>query len=553
MTDVVDVLHERPRACLDEQALQQTLTFAFATGGGSDAFARLFSRVQLAPSEYDATCFSHDLFLETFVDRCLASRGEDAVPFQRAPLLKLISAPPTSMEDVHLRQEIFRELLDSPELVKGCSLAWARIQELRCQLESAEIGKRSNAIARRLEILRSVSALPDVLEMVFGDCHSSLARIAAFARSQADLAAFGNLRALIDHDDHLASLDLRVRIGREGQIRHLAILHATENVLNPLHRSAVRRLWGRIVALFRGYSIYEREVLGRLVEGVFDGVAPFIGSVLQLGLQLEFYIAFCALAEKARCHELAMSLPRLYGPDDSGQTHLQQLFNPFLMLDGQVPVPCDVDMGESCVVLLTGPNSGGKTRLLQALGLAQLLAQCGAPVPARMAVLRHRTGMFVSLVHGASANQREGRLGTELMRIRRLFERLGPHELVLLDELCSGTNPSEGEEIVELVIDLLDQLQPQAWISTHFLQFASRLEKAPVTSSLRFLQVALDEQQRPLYQFEPGVATTSLAAQTAERLGVTREALEALIAEKRARAGADSDATFEPKRRQRSG
>jgi DNA mismatch repair protein MutS2 len=153
-------------------------------------------------------------------------------------------------------------------------------------------------------------------------------------------------------------------------------------------------------------------------------------------------------------------------------------------------------------------------------------------VPAQSARLAWRTGMFVSLVHESSADQREGRLGTELIRIRRLFERIGFRDLVLLDELCSGTNPSEGEEIVELVIALLHRLRPQALICTHFLQFAARLAQQPPIGDLTFLQVELDAHQKPVFRFVPGVATTSLAAQTAERLGVTREALEALIEKK---------------------
>ena len=76
---------------------------------------------------------------------------------------------------------------------------------------------------------------------------------------------------------------------------------------------------------------------------------------------------------------------------------------------------------------------------------------------------------------------------------------------------CSGTNPSEGEEIVELVIALLNELAPQAWVSTHFLQFAARLQEQRPVDSLRFLQVAMDSHQQPCYTFVPGVATTSLA------------------------------------------
>src|SRR5690606_38738803 len=129
------------------------------------------------------------------------------------------------------------------------------------------------------------------------------------------------------------------------------------------------------------------------------------------------------------------------------------------------------------------------------------------------------------------ADQTEGRLGVELMRIRTLFERLPPGAMVILDELCSGTNPSEGEEIFELVIDMLGRLRPQALITTHFLEFAARLSHEKRLTDLRFLQVVLGKDQEPTYQFAEGVARTSLASKAAARLGVTGEQLLALVEE----------------------
>jgi DNA mismatch repair protein MutS2 len=120
-------------------------------------------------------------------------------------------------------------------------------------------------------------------------------------------------------------------------------------------------------------------------------------------------------------------------------------------------------------------------------------------------------------------------LGMELMRIRALFERLPPGAMVLLDELCSGTNPSEGEEIFELVVSMLSKLEPQAFITTHFLAFAARLERERKIPGLGFLQVELGADRRPTYQFARGVAETSLAGHAAERLGVTGEQLLSLI------------------------
>ncbi len=78
-------------------------------------------------------------------------------------------------------------------------------------------------------------------------------------------------------------------------------------------------------------------------------------------------------------------------------------------------------------------------------------------------------------------------------------------------------------------MNLLGELRPAAFITTHFLAFARRLSNE--SSSLEFLQVELDAQERPTYRFAPGVATTSLAHKTAKRLGVTESALRALVLE----------------------
>jgi DNA mismatch repair protein MutS2 len=223
---------------------------------------------------------------------------------------------------------------------------------------------------------------------------------------------------------------------------------------------------------------------------------------------------------------------------------MEGLYNPLLLAAGVNPVACDVSAAPAAVVVVTGPNSGGKTRMLQAVAIAQLLAQGGFFAPMRRGQLPRATGLFASLFEEARADQPEGHLGMELLRIRRLFDRLDPGGLVVLDELCSGTNPSEGEEIARLVLSLLPDLGAHAFVTTHLLKFAASLQASQESSAsgsefrgrgpeTSFLQVELDARERPTYRFVTGVAKTSLALATAARLGVTREELEELIARKR--------------------
>jgi DNA mismatch repair protein MutS2 len=421
-----------------------------------------------------------------------------------------------------------------PELRTAVERTWLQIGELITRLEASDRGKRYDAIGRRIDILRDVKHTLDLIDTGFASAKSGLSRIATLARRVRESKGYKDLCDLLDHEGHLATVDLRVKLGQDGRLRGFEIIRAAENSQNPFYIGPLRRFFARISMLTRGYRMREAELMGRLANQVFDGVQEAVVALLALGLDLEFYLAALALRERAASAGLEMCLPEFIEAEKDGEgAEFEALFNPLLLLESKPPRPCDLKLGASALVVITGPNSGGKTRLLEAVGLSQLLAQAGMFVPARRARLRFRDGLFVSLIQEVTADQQEGRLGTELLRIRRMFERLDFNSLVILDELCSGTNPSEGEGIFELVVSLLAELEPQALITTHFLEFAARLSKERPVAGLGFLQVELDANNDPTYGFVPGVAPTSLAGRTAERLGVTREALEALVREKK--------------------
>jgi len=251
---------------------------------------------------------------------------------------------------------------------------------------------------------------------------------------------------------------------------------------------------------------------------------------------LELYLAALGFRELAAEKGLVVALPTIVDAPAAGTAVdrvTEGLFNPLLFLQNARPVACNLPAARhDALVVVTGPNSGGKTRLLQAVALTQLLGQVGIFVPASRAHLVRAPGMFLSLVAEGDAGQVEGRLGTELLRIRQLFEQLEPGSIAILDELCSGTNPQEGEAIFEMVLSLLPKLRPQVFVSTHFLGLAARLERERPVAGLAFLQVELDAEERPTFRFVSGVAKTSLAHKVAARLGVTQVELEALVSAK---------------------
>ncbi len=283
--------------------------------------------------------------------------------------------------------------------------------------------------------------------------------------------------------------------------------------------------------VWHGAHLSNREIVNRLLHEVFKKIAPSLIPLFELIGHLEFYLAALGFRDAARQRGLEVSFADL-APDRP--IRVRRAYNPLLFQQPEPPVPADVTRhAERGTTLVTGPNSGGKTRLLQTLGLIQTLGQSGVYVPAAEAELPLIEGMFVSLIQSETSDQAEGRLGREMMRIRSLFEGVESPAMVILDELCSGTNPSEGIEVFSLVLRLLERLGTVGVISTHFLDYAKNLHDEKPVGGLEFLQVEIDEGQRSTYQFLPGVAETSLAAVTAERLGVTFEQLSELIERRR--------------------
>lgn len=530
-----DLLEPTPRLRLDARLFAETLTFAFATGSTPEAFERVLKSYTPGESSFDPELFAKDLFVRELVTRCLCHCREarDRYPLLQRPLLAVLLRPSTDERTLAFRHQVLKAFVDSPELTQALEQCRTELRYLFELFQSSERARHGGAVLRRLDILRALKATLEKLGRGFAEAPAPLDRVALFARGVQASEAWAHLESLLDYEGNLATVDLRVKLGHDGEIRSFAIQSVAENRRNPWYASPWSRFFARLSLLFRGLHVRRKELLGRLVESVFDGLGDVWLTLYQLLLDLELYSAGLRFKALAESKGLKVSVPELTRPEPAApNSRFERLFNPFLLLETDAPIPCDVEHGVYDITIVTGPNSGGKTRLLQAVGLCQLLAQAGLFVPAERARLALRSGMFVSLVQQAEPEQSEGRLGTELLRIRRLFESLPRGGLAVLDELCSGTNPTEGEEIFELLIELLGELSPAAFISTHFLGLAARLARErPV--ALSFLEVELTPSGKPTYRFIPGVAKTSLARGVAERLGVTRDSLRALLDRRR--------------------
>lgn len=466
-----------------------------------------------APEMFDADLFLADL-AASFPRVTAGAEQHIAHP----PFLHgILRTPVTDLETILLRQAVLAEMDQKPETLARVHGLFNELVGLLDEIK-ASYRYRDERAPQRLRVLARARALVERLEEDFRSCDSALARLAEAAETIRGTESYEVLTALLDWDESFASLRLDLTIGASGKIRRLRIDRLREHDENRFHVPPWRR-WIELARLgWRGYDVSRGELVARVVIAVYREVLPVVTGLVQLIPQLEVYLVARELRERARARGLEMCLPEFV---EDRSLHLEGLFNPLLLSQERAPVPCDLKVDPATpVILVTGPNSGGKTRLLQGIGLAQVLAQSGLYVPATRARMPLRSSGFASLIHYQSADQTEGRLGTELARIRLVFEQMDDRSLILLDELCSGTNPSEAAQIITRALELLVELSPIALITTHFLDLAAELEASAANRGLGFLQVQVDDGDEPTFQFVPGVARTSLAAGTARRLGL---------------------------------
>lgn len=186
------------------------------------------------------------------------------------------------------------------------------------------------------------------------------------------------------------------------------------------------------------------------------------------------------------------------------------------------PVPLDLDIDpDTRTVVITGPNTGGKTVVLKVVGLAALLAQCGVPVPAREARLPCCPRVHADIGDEQSIIANLSTFSAHLTRIKGFLDDSPPGALVLLDELGTGTDPAEGAALGIAVLEHLAGLGALTIASTHHdaLKAYAHAADAAVNAAMEFDSVTL----QPTYRLRMGLPGRSNAFEIAARLGLAGE------------------------------
>jgi DNA mismatch repair protein MutS2 len=269
----------------------------------------------------------------------------------------------------------------------------------------------------------------------------------------------------------------------------------------------------------------ERREIIRILVAIAGEIRPYIDDLIYadefLG-EIDFIRAKALLAL-----DFGAIRPEI---SDQSQIDWRQAVHPLLMLslrrENRTIVPLDIFLNdESHILMISGPNAGGKSVCLKTVGLLQYMLQCGLLVPVQEG---SKTGifrqLFIDIGDEQSIDNDLSTYSSHLLNMKHFVRHSDERTLVLIDEFGTGTEPMLGGAIAEAILNRLNQQNAYGIITTHYTNLKHFASSAPgiVNGAMLYDSQKMD----PLFRLEIGKPGSSFAFEIARKIGLPEEILQ---------------------------
>ncbi len=272
------------------------------------------------------------------------------------------------------------------------------------------------------------------------------------------------------------------------------------------------------IVTIKRYVAEEKEEMERILRQLTQNVgqeAAALLATLEIFTKIDVICAKALLAQEQHAVRPMLVL--------NGKVDIHQGRHPLLNKDTVVPL--DVQLGEKfSMLLITGPNTGGKTVALKAVGLFALMAQTGMFIPALSATLPVFRAVYADIGDEQSIEQSLSTFSAHMTNLISILNEVKDGDLVLIDEICAGTDPNEGAALAMSMLEHLHEEKVLTMVTTHYSELKTFAygHEGMENASVEFDPVSL----RPTYRLLMGVPGSSNAFNISRRLGLAEGIIE---------------------------